>query len=368
MTPLSHSLLALVTVAVAQGQTPSSPPEVPKKTLRSEFDEGRERVAERLFGLSPSAFGDVLLAPNDQGRKRWHWGAFELDLAGPLHENLDLSLAVVTSPAATQLTVGFLDYHPFGGTIAPRGRLWVEKGFHIQVGRFDVPFGGDWQFFASKDSVSISRPLTTDGIMEGGYNDVGARLLGNNGTVNFTAFLLRGFGDGRLAGGRIGLTPFGNPFSLKETREPKAAEAGLSFLYDTDRDHRKRESAWAVDAEARLGDWSLRTEYISRRREPGLLAEGATRHGWHLTQELAFPEAWVPTTVFLRYDRFKELPASDLPGELQDTRFSTGASLGILGFFLLKVEWQHALESTGPAREAPGFDRNLWLAQLVLVL
>jgi hypothetical protein len=63
----------------------------------------------------------------------------------------------------------------------PRG----EEGFHVQLGRFDVPFGNDWQFFASKDSVSISRPLTTDGIMDGGYNNVGLRVLGNNGTVRF---------------------------------------------------------------------------------------------------------------------------------------------------------------------------------------
>jgi hypothetical protein len=179
-------------------------------------------------------------------------GSFELDLAGELFETVDAAAAVVTNKDATKLTVGFLDFHPFGGTIAPRGRLWVEKGFHIQVGRFDVPFGNDWQFFASKDSTSISRPLTTATIMDGGYNDVGARILGNNGTVNFNTFLLRGFGDGRLVGGRVGLTPFGNPFSLKEARDPKSAEFGFSYLYDIGPDHRKQEVAWAADAEGRL--------------------------------------------------------------------------------------------------------------------
>lgn len=364
------AVVALTLVAAgAWGQeVPGPAKEAPKEpTWRESIDKGRDQLAEKLFGVKLSAFGDAIAAPDDQGRKKLDWGSFELDLAGEFGDTVDFAAAVVTSREATKLPVGFLDFHPFGGTIAPRGRLWVEKGFHIQVGRFDVPFGNDWQFFASKDSVSISRPLTTDGIMDGGYNDIGLRVLGNDGAVNFNTFILRGFGDGRLAGGRVGFTPFGNPFSLKDTREPKAAEVGFSYLYDTGSDRRKRETAWAVDAEGRLGAWYLRAEYITRTTEPDLLNERITRRGWHLTQEYAWADLPLPTTVFCRYERLSQRPAEPPPGDENDVRVAAGASVTVAGIFQLKAEWQHNLQATASTRSAPNYSPNLWLAQLVVV-
>lgn len=266
------------------------------------------------------------------------------------------------------MTVGFLDFHPFGGTIAPRGRLWVEKGFHVQVGRFDVPFGNDWQFFASKDSVSISRPLTTEAIMEGGYNDVGLRILGNDGTFNFNAYVLRGFGDGRLSGGRIGFTPFGNPFSLKGSREPKTLELGVSFFQDTDAHRRNTDRAWAMDLEGRLGLSTTRVEYLERHRKTTDSQEGLSCRGWHLTQECAWNDLALPTCFFLRYEHLKSLPVEPSPPEGKEVRAVLGVSLGVKGILQLKAEWQHALEASTTARSAPHFTRNTWLAQLVVVL
>ena len=365
---LSLALALVVAIPAMTQEAPTPPKESPKEpTWRESIDKGKDELADKLFGIKVSAFGSVLVAPDDLGRKKVDWGAFELNLAGDLHEAIDAAAAVVTNKDATRLTVGFLDFHPFGGIIAPRGRLWVEKGFHIQVGRFDVPFGNDWQFFASKDSVSISRPLTTVGIMDGGYNDVGVRVLGNDGTVNFNTFILRGFGDGRLAGGRLGLTPFGNPFSLSGAREPKSAEVGFSYLYDTGPDRKKRETAWAADAEGRLGSWCLRAEYLARRREPDGFNDGLTRHGWHLTQEYAWADLPAPTTVFFRYERMAQKPADPPPGDALDARITAGASVTVAGIFQLKAEWQHTLEATSATRAVPGFSSNQWVAQLVVV-
>lgn len=350
-------------------QEASGPPmeRAKEPTWRESIDKGRDQLADRLFGIKPLAFGDALAAPDDQGRKKVKFGSFELDLTGEFHDTIDAAAAVVTNQDATKLTVGFLDFHPFGGIIAPRGRLWVEKGFHIQVGRFDVPFGNDWQFFASKDSVSISRPLTTDGIMDGGYNDLGLRVLGNDGTVNFNTFVLRGFGEGRLVGGRLGFTPFGNPFSLKDAREPKSAEFGFSYLYDTGANRRKQEMAWAVDAEGRLGNWYLRSEYILRRQEPDAFNDRISRRGWHLTQEYTLAALPVPTTLFLRYERMGQLPAEPAPGDDHDVRAVGGASVTLAGIFQVKAEWQHLLEAAAMTRDTPRFSRNVWLAQLVVV-
>ncbi len=348
-------------------------------TLRESIDESRGRLTERLFGLELSAFGDVASQYDDAGRQKLDWGAFELDATTSLSHDLQAALAVVTDQISTSTPVWFFDYHTFGGRIAPRGRLWVEKGFHVQYGRFDVPFGNDWQFFASKDSVSISRPLTTELVMEGGYNDKGMRLLGNNGSINFNAFLLRGFNRGRLAGGRIGLTPFSDPFSLVNAREPRTFELGLSYLYDAVSGWKKSETAFAVDSEVYVDDWSARFEYLVRKREPMLGADISKMRGWHFTQEYLFDEddthAW-PTTVFLRYEQETMEPPEIATlgmdaGNAYDVRVATGlkTNLGGSDVFQLKFELQHYREATPATRARPGFGRKLfWFTQLVVVL
>jgi hypothetical protein len=367
--PFQRHLFALACLATAAAAQDATGPtkDAPVPSWRESLDKSRDQFAGNLFGIKLSAFGDACDSPDDQGRQRLNLGSLEVDLAGELFETVDAAAAVVTNKDATKLTVGFLDFHPFGGTIAPRGRLWVEKGFHIQVGRFDVPFGNDWQFFASKDSTSISRPLTTATIMDGGYNDVGARILGNNGTVNFNTFIMRGFGDGRLVGGRVGLTPFGNPFSLKGARDPKSAEFGFSYLYDIGPDHRKQEVAWAADTEGRLGAWYLHSEYLDRRKEADALTGALTRRGWQVTQEYAWVNLPAPVTVFLRYERIGQVPADPPPGDSQDVRAVAGASVLLAGIFQVKGEWQRILEATATSMSAPNYSRNVWLGQLVVV-
>ena len=358
-------LLLLAGATLLQAEDPAPPAETPRAAL----DRFREDLAGKLWGLQVSAFGDALYARDaDSGRMKARFGAFELDLGADLAEYLQASAAVVASKDGTQLTVGFLDAHFFGGRIAPRGRLWVEKGFHLQAGRFDVPFGNDWQFFASKDSVSISRPLTTESLMEGGYNDTGVRVLGNDGTFNFNAYVLRGFSSGRLAGGRAGFTPFGNPFSLAGAREAKVLELGASYLFDRGADGRKRGSAYALDAELRGGSWLFRGEYLERAWEGWDGAPPTTKRGWHLDTELGLGEAlpW-PVTLFARYERAGGLPAED-PGAVRyDGRWAAGASLSLGGIAQVKVEGQRFSTATAETQASPAYRGTQFLAQLVLV-
>jgi hypothetical protein len=75
----------------------------------------------------------------------------------------------------------------------------------------------------------------------------------------------------------------------------------------------------------------------------------------------------VPTTIFLRYERMSEEPTPPLPGREQDVRLVAGVSATMAGILQLKAEWQHSLEATSLTREAPGFSRNVWLAQVVVV-
>jgi len=348
-------------------------------TMRESIDKARNDLADKFFGLQLSAFGDVLSHYDDAGKQKLGRGALELDASVDLSPDLQGALALVNEQAGTTMPVAFFDYHTFGGTIAPRGRLWVEKGFHIQAGRFDVPFGSDWQFFASKDSVSISRPLTTELVMDGGYNDKGMRVLGNNGSVNFNAYILRGFNAGRLIGGRVGITPFSDPFSLKTTKEPKTFEFGLSYFYDANASWKKNETGHAVDAEVFIDDWSGRFEYVRRKKEPLLGAEISALRGWHFTQEYLLDKdegfAW-PTTVFARYEQVTLEPPEIASlgadaGDARDVRVAAGArtNLGGSDVVQLKFEVQHYRSATPSTRAMPGFGRNLmWFMQMVVAL
>lgn len=337
--------------------------------LRGALDQGKSWLADRLFGLQVGAFGDALWARDgESGRGRLDWGAAELDLGLDLHPDLQSAAALVWTREQTFLSVGFLDYHVLGGRIAPRGRIWAEQGFHLQAGRFDVPFGNDWQFFASKDSVSISRPLTTASVMEGGCNDAGVRVLGNDGTFNVHFYALRGYSQGRLYGGRIGVMPFGNPFSLKDAREGKLAEFGVSAFLDRDGAGRTRGRAVAWDAEYRGARVQVRGEYVERRWEALDAEPTHTQRGWQLTVEVPLEEAlgW-PVTLFGRIERASGVPREAGEGDPRDARVAAGFSLPIAGVLQLKAEVQRWSEATAATRGEASYGGTQGLASLVWV-
>jgi len=213
--------------------------------------------------------------------------------------------------------------------------------------------------------------------MDGGYNDSGVRIFSNNGSFNYNTYVLGGFNHGRLVGGRVGITPFSDPFSLKTTKEPKRFELGLSYLYDNKQDWTKNETATALDAEVRFEPWSARFEYIVRNKDP-LLADGVESvRGWHLTQEYALPAfvSW-PTTVFLRYGEAITNPpeidsAGADQGDERDARVDLGFSmnLGDSNIFLWKFEVQNYLNATPTTRQSAGYGHKpYWLTQLVVIL
>ena len=345
--------------------------------LRDSIEASRKSLAEKFFGVELSAFGDAFSFYDDTGNQKMKWGAFELDATADLIDDFQASVAVLNDSTGLSIPVSFIDYNTSGGRIAPRGRLWVEKGFHVQLGRFDVPFGNDWQFFASKDSVSISRPFTTDLVMNGGYNDEGMRALGNDGSYNFNVFVLRGFNAGHLVGTRLGMTPFGDPFSFNSARDANIFELGLSYFYDGNSSWRKNEVGEAVDAEIRMNDWLGRFEYMTRKQEALPDAERIILRGWHYTQEYSPDEMsmW-PTTLFARYEQGVISPPEIATlgpeaGDERDVRVTAGFKTNLGGSDVVqwKFEVQHYLKTTPTTREMPGFGRSLfWYTQFVVVL
>jgi hypothetical protein len=342
-------------------ETVASPPML----LRS-IERGKAAFAN-VSGIELSGFFDVQAAEPTADADALSMGDFELDLARNLGPYTQLAAAVVANDEGTNLAVGFVDVHFFGGLIAPRGRLPVEKGFHLQFGKFDVPFGQDWQYYAAKDRIELSAPLTTESLLDGGFNDTGLRILGSTGgALNYSAFVVRSDDSGSLYGGRIGLAPFDNPYRF----EPRThvVETGLSVLQDIDGSGDARTTFWAVDVGAQLARWHFRAEYLDRNaRQTEEPSEQATRDGWHAT--IAYdagehgPLALLP---YARYDTVRELALED--GATPRTkRVSAGFNGTLYGFLVLKLEWQRLLASPVPFDAEEGIHRDSWLAQAVIV-
>ena len=354
---------ALLRAAGAEG-APEAPP--PVEAPQPGRGDSRRGIAAFLRELSLSGFFDVAARDRRSEENVFAMGDFELDLARELGRSVQVAAALVVNDDGAELAVGFLDVHLLGGLVAPRGRLPVEKGLHVQLGRFDVPFGNDWQLYAAKDRVEASAPLTTEELLDGGGNDVGLRVLGSDGTFGYTAYALRGEGSGSAFGGRVSIAPLDVPFRFP----PRLGlfEVGVSLLHDVDDDGRTERTALAFDAQMRSGPLSVRSEYVRADVRPnGESPVRSVRDGWHVTAAYDAGDlpGGVPLTPYARYDtvRGDEGPEA---GTGRTSRVTVGANAVPFAPLKLKAEYRRTLEAPGAVRAREGFGRDAWLVQAVV--
>lgn len=323
-------------------------------------------------GLGLSGFFDVRAADSRTDPNVFSMGDFELDLAREIGKSVQLAAAIVVGDEGAELAVGFVDIHILGGLVAPRGRLPIEKGFHVQLGRFDVPFGNDWRYFAAKDRTELTAPVTTSLVMDGGANDAGLRIFGNTGSLHYSGYVLHGEAKGPAVGGRLGFTPFDNPYRLRG--RIRAVEVGVSFLDDFDGDGGREATSFALDTEIRARLLRLRAEYLRRDLRPGEgRDERVIRSGWHVTATVdAGAPAGIPMTPYARYDTATDDPVSEsgplaeAPGGGRIERFTAGVNATVLEILSVKVEYQRALSMPATVEVRHGFHRDSWQAQVVV--
>ncbi|MBK8597072.1 MAG: hypothetical protein IPN83_16055 [Holophagales bacterium] len=351
---------------------PAEPAEKPGSTSApSELESLKSALDGIREGLGLSGFFDVRAADSRTDPNVFSMGDFELDLARAFGRHVQVGAAIVVNDEGAALAVGFVDIHMFGGLVAPRGRLPVEKGFHVQLGRFDVPFGNDWRYFAAKDRTELAAPLTTEAVMDGGYNDVGLRVLGNTGSLDYSAYWLRGEGKGTLVGGRLAFSPFDNPYRLHG--RVRALELGVSALHDFDGDGGTGATAFAVDSELRGKLGHLRAEFLRRDQRPVEgRDDGLIRSGWHVTATLdAGAPAGIPMTPYARYDTVKEEPSSTPEPSVEGTgdrteRLSAGVNASLFEVLSVKLEYQRTLSAPPSVEAEEDFHWDSWLAQVVV--
>jgi hypothetical protein len=372
-------------VLLSQRQNIENKNEVKEKTTQDQINELKAKVDEleelkeevaalkkqtnMLGALKISGFFDVNISNYKNKPNVFSIGEFELDIEHN-YDNFQVAAALVFFEGA-ELRTGFIDYHLFGGRIAPRGRLFQAEGLHAQIGRFDVPFGNDWRNAMAVDRISVKPPLTTEIIMEGGYNDEGIRMLLSLVSINASLYMLKGIEEqysygGNSFGGRIGFTPFSNPFALKSGSMP-LFEAGFSYIHDLDRNGETAEKVFAGDLESKVGPLILMSEYYYRDKSAGILF-----YGYHATAGIDFHYfSQAPLILFGRYEQVtsEEIASVNFQEGINKnslTRISAGININIARISYLKFEYQNYIKAYEEYKSDQYYSKMLYFIQLVI--
>jgi hypothetical protein len=326
-----------------------------EQTSRKDSDAVKAKVKELAQAIQFSGFFDVSVSTFENNPNLFELGTFEFDIKKEFNKYFQVGAALVFADKQADLAVGFIDFHLFGGLIPARGNVFLESGFHLQVGKFDITIGNDWQYFASLDRVTMSAPLTTTVLMEGGYNDVGFRVLGNHSFLNYAGYLLRGVGEGVAAGGRIAFVPFSNPYTT-ELMENQPLDIGIGVINDFSRDWKTEQRTYVADIEARVDILRLQTEYYWRHD----LLQSLRRSGYQVSLfSTFFEDGPLPFGLTTRFDSVHSR-AED--GTVDETlrSFMVGCFLRLFEVTVMKVELARFLDGNA---ELHG---NSVFAQLVI--
>ena len=345
--------------------------------IRGVIDKAKDKIEEET-GLEISGFFDFTIANYSINPNIFNIGDFELDVEHNT-EYFQVAGAIVLNEAGAELAVAFIDFHPTGGSISPRGRLFEEEGFHFQVGKFDIPFGNDWQYYASADRIAVSAPLSTEHVIERGFNDIGFRILVSQIYFNTTLYIVRGVGRGHAIGGRFGFTPFNNPYTLQERSVPKF-ELGFSYMHDMDRGWKTEERSYGLDMEGNIGWVLLRSEFYLRDikqridTETPVIVNRAVHDGFQITFGLNMEEVMpMATIIFVRFDNYRLRNNKNsfssilaVSGDLT-SRIASGFNINLKEVLIIKFEYAWYLYTFKDYREnVEGYSNESFYVQFVI--
>lgn len=301
--------------------------------------------------LALGGFFDVHAMPSRRGN-RVSLGSVELALTRSI-ANAQLGAAVVIDPeGAATITNAFADFR-----LSRRGD---DPGPRLQIGRFDVPFGRDWQQFAAKDRTEASAPLSTELVLDGGLNATGVHFYGDATRSNYSVYAFRGDGEERLIGTRAGVLPFDFPF-----------EAGASWMQALAKDGSERARWVALDTELTWQGFHVRAEWTQRNARASAPEDRWASEGWHVTvAKKNLTVASTPVTPYVRYDRGSEARAGARAfahGSSTTDRLTAGIRAQWFRSLLTKVEYRRFLEAPPAIKAEEGFDRNVWCLQAIVV-
>jgi len=417
--PINKAPVQVTASAVIQKPTLATPLETPNdKQASSIFDklanlsgevaELKETAQEN--GLKLSGFFDVNAKTDNSSNQTFSVGSIELDIEYNHFDNFGVSTALVlcgnssgidaasfpSAPVAVScgssgpggigagpagFAVAFLDYHRFDHSIPPRGRIFNNQGFHIQVGRFDLPFSTDYQNYANKDRTTITAPITTARMQFGGYNGDGVRSYGSWNIFNYSAFWTDAMyaNDGTSLGGRLGIKLGDKPYSVLRN-EPEGIELGISHLSDLDYHNNMRNLVYGADFSFSYRILKLQSELMWLQAQNHFIVDNGVdpvvdyghpdEFGYHTTLTASLKRIIKqPVAAFIRYGRWqpKHKMTTDFDGSLVSVSNVSLLSVGFNYTFndYMKIKFEYT-DSLGTSTQEHYFDRKLGIAQMVV--
>jgi hypothetical protein len=368
--------------------------------LGDQIETLKEEAKER--GIGVKGFFDVNAKTDNSTDQTFSVGSVELDLEYAATDHFAASSALVlcgnsagvdsAAPAAifcggsgpgglgggqAGIAVALADFHMFDNAIPPRGRIFNNQGFHIQAGRFDIPFSTDYQNFANTDRVTVTAPITTSRMQFGGFNGDGIRSYGSWKVVNYSVFWTDAMyaTDGTSVGGRLGLA-FGKNNYRTHKNNPEGIEVGVSYLGDLDKHDDLRHSVYAADLSFGYGFLRLQNELMYTHSYNNFIGENGIDYGkphelgYHTTL-LADMERFIdyPVIAFIRYGRWQPEArfAEDFDGTLVNINNISALTIGLNYRFneYLKLKFEYT-DSLGTSTTERFFDKQLGIAQMVM--
>ncbi len=349
---------------------PSAPqPQKTEQTVQVLKEETEKEL--HIGAIHLGGFFDVIAHTRKDHQPKFQFGTFELDLEYH-YDPFSINAALDWEGDEVSVGTGVVDFHLFGHRTPPRGPIFFQKAVHLQAGRFDVPFGNDYQFFASPDRVTLTAPLTTELVQNGGFNSDGVRIYGTWGGGDFAGYWIDSLYDsgGTSAGGRmgIGLREFRVYRPYKPAR-PRMRElsAGLSGVVDWDEEDHVANVVYGADFNIKAEWLQLRGEWIWRDEQQSGIDEDQA--AWHLTLigELAPWFNW-PLRPYVRYGRwsprFNFIVVNGRSYAVRSTpRFTIGLNYTVHHHLALKLEYFTLLGTSDRHSQLPD-ERGM--AQLVV--
>lgn len=328
---------------------------VPSRVTEQDVVQRESSLASMFDGLSVDGFFDLRTTSTDATGEVVSSADFELNVAKDVADRVAVSATIAGNSEGATVSAAAIDIRLGSGRQSPSG-----SELDVRIGRFDVPFGNDWRSFAAKDRTELSAPLTTEAIMDGGYNAVGVQLHGRHSGIAGCAGVMRGSRGAMAYSGRLALAPFDTE------DQTKRFESGVSLLFASGRG--TNTSAIAFDADVQFGALHVRAEHV---RKQDRVAETSTiRDGWHVTAALDAGEVLgVTVTPFARFDTAGDDTFRFMPGratQAADARRLTAGLRAVLRNFLCKVEYTRSLAGSVAAGSLDGFESNSLTMQLVI--
>ena len=343
-----------------------------RQQLENSKQEDHLETEEHVLDIA--GFFDVTAQSTDNGDHIFDLGGFELDLQFDQGENFAVSTALVWDGEVSEVAVAVLDYHVGSHNVPTRGRLFGEPGYHIQFGRFDIPFGIDYEFFAAPDRPNITAPLTTQRIQNDGFNGDGLRAYGSWSKIDYAVYWTNSlFEDtGNSVGTRLGFFPGRDPFSVHNRDSQSDFSIGLSWLHDMDSDENERNTLQAMDIRWKYDVVELVLEYIKLDNIDTVTLPGggsagpADEDGFNSRLLIDFE----PISFFVGYGQWKPAFTAALDPEDPATSYSVnklnrltiGSRYMIDDILQIKLEY---LSHLGTSTAEPDFEKRKLTFQLV---